>query len=325
MYKSIELFSGCGGLALGLERAGFHHIMLIDKDKDACNTIIQNRPYWNVVHADIKKTDFTPYDVDLISGGFPCQSFSYATDRPQGLEDTRGTLFYEFARAVDIIKPKVFLFENVRGLLTHDKGRTLSTIIGVLENSGYNIAEPRILNAVDYTVPQKRERVFVVGTRKDLNLVYTYPEPIPVEFTVRDALENVPESIGTVYSEEKKRFMELIPEGGNWRSLPKDLQKEYMGKAYYASGGRTTFARRLAWDKPCLTLTCSPAQKKTERCHPGETRPLTVREYARIQTFPDDWQFTGSLTSQYRQIGNAVPVNLAFFIGQSLKECLDGK
>lgn len=111
---------------------------------------------------------------------------------------------------------------------------------------------------------------------------------------------------------------ELVPEGGDWRDLPDDVARDYMKGSYHLGGGKTGMARRLSMDEPSLTLTCAPAQKQTERCHPWETRPLTVREYARIQTFPDNWQFAGTLSSQYRQIGNAVPVNLAWAIGRSL-------
>lgn len=115
----------------------------------------------------------------------------------------------------------------------------------------------------------------------------------------------------------------MVPPGGYWRDLPDDLQREYMKKSYFLGGGKTGMARRLSWDEPSLTLTCAPAQKQTERCHPDETRPLTVREYARIQTFPDDWNFAGPVTAQYKQIGNAVPVNLAHALGRSLVKLLN--
>ena len=118
--------------------------------------------------------------------------------------------------------------------------------------------------------------------------------------------------------------MELIPPGGYWKDLSDKNQREYMGNSYFMGGGKTGMARRLSWDEPSLTLTCAPAQKQTERCHPVETRPLNVREYARIQSFPDDWEFAGSMSSQYKQIGNAVPVNLGFHLGKSLIAMLDG-
>lgn len=116
-----------------------------------------------------------------------------------------------------------------------------------------------------------------------------------------------------------------IPEGGYWRDLPLPAQKKYMGASFFLGGGKTGMARRLSWAEPSLTLTCNPAQKQTERCHPSETRPLNVREYARIQSFPDDWHFTGSVSSQYKQIGNAVPVNLGYHIGRCVIAMLNNK
>ena len=115
----------------------------------------------------------------------------------------------------------------------------------------------------------------------------------------------------------------MVPQGRYWRDLPIDLQKEYMLKSYYLCGGKTGMARRMSWDEPSLTLTCAPAQKQTERCHPEETRPFKVREYARIQTFPDDWEFAGGPSQQYKQIGNAVPVNLGYYVGQALVKALN--
>ena len=142
---------------------------------------------------------------------------------------------------------------------------------------------------------------------------------------LREALHKCPKSEGQQYPEKKRKILELIPPGGYWRELPKELQKEYMGASFYMGGGKTGMARRLSWDEPSLTLTCSPAQKQTERCHPDETRPLTVREYARIQTFPDKWKFSGSISQQYKQIGNAVPVNLGYHIGDTIIKMLEGE
>jgi len=149
-------------------------------------------------------------------------------------------------------------------------------------------------------------------------------------FAVRDALKkgelfdtDVPPSEGQKYPKRKAEIMALVPQGGYWRDLPLEIQKEYMKKSFYLGGGKTGMARRMSWDEPCLTLTCAPAQKQTERCHPEETRPFTIREYARIQTFPDDWIFEGSATQQYKQIGNAVPVNFAYEIGASVVRFLN--
>ena len=332
-YKLIELFAGTGGLAIGLEKAGFKSVLLNEIDKHACNTLRKNRPDWNVVEGDISQIDFTSYHgkIDILTGGFPCQAFSYAGNK-RGFEDTRGTLFFEFARAVKEIKPKVLLAENVRGLLKHDDGKTLETMKQIIDELGYELVEPRVLKAMFYQVPQKRERLLLVGIRKDLNHLATFNWPSPYHriMTLRDALKkgelynsDVPTSEGQKYPEKKKKVLQLVPQGGYWRDLPEKLQKEYMMKSYYLGGGKTGMARRLSWDEPSLTLTCAPAQKQTERCHPEETRPLTVREYARIQTFPDDWQFSGPITSQYKQIGNAVPVNLAYAVGRALVRLLN--
>lgn len=332
-YSLIELFAGGGGLAIGMEQAGFDSILLNEWDKHACKTLRHNRPNWNVVEGDISEVDFTSYKgkVDVLTGGFPCQAFSYA-GKSLGFEDTRGTLFFEMARAVKETQPKVFLAENVRALLTHDDGRTLETIRGVIKELGYTLVEPRVLKAICYKVPQKRERLFLVAIRNDLanKAEFHWPSNYHKPLTLRHALKagelyetDVPESNGQVYPEHKRTIMEHVPEGGYWRDLPEQMQKEYMKGSYYLGGGKTGMARRLSMDEPSLTLTTSPAQKQTERCHPIETRPLQVREYARIQTFPDNWEFQGSLTAQYKQIGNAVPVNLSAAMGRALVRLLN--
>ena len=326
-YNSIELFAGAGGLAIGLERSGFNAVALNEIDKNACATLRKNRPDWNILEGDISNIDFTEYkDIDFLSGGFPCQAFSYAGNK-LGFEDTRGTLFFEFARAIKEIKPKVFLGENVRGLLTHDNGKTLEAIKSVIQELGYTLIEPRVLKAIFYRVPQKRERIFLVCIRNDLVKYnnFDWPEPFNEVLTLKDAFKkgvlyssDCPESQGQVYPKRKNEILSMVPPGGCWVDLPDDMQKEYMQKSYFMGGGKTGMARRLSYDSPSLTLTCSPAQKQTERCHPEHTRPLNVREYARIQTFPDDWEFIGPVSSQYKQIGNAVPVNLAHAMGNKL-------
>jgi DNA (cytosine-5)-methyltransferase 1 len=332
-FHLVELFAGAGGLAIGMEKAGFKSLMLNEIDKHACNTLRKNRPHWNVIQGDISKLDFSEFrgELDVLSGGFPCQSFSYA-GKQLGFEDTRGTLFFEFARAVKESNPKILLAENVRGLLNHDGGATLHAIRDVIKELGYTLIEPRVLNAMFYRVPQKRERLFLVGVRNDLAQAATFNWPSPHEriMTMTDALKagelfacDVPKSHGQMYPAKKASVLALVPPGGCWRDLPEKIQREYMMKSYFLGGGKTGMARRLSWDEPSLTLTCAPAQKQTERCHPDEIRPLTVREYARIQTFPDDWEFVGPISSQYKQIGNAVPVNLAHAVGRSLIRMLN--
>ena len=317
---AIELFAGAGGLALGLEQAGIKTLEHVEFDKACCETLRTNRPNWNVVCADIHNVDFSEYrdKVDIVTGGFPCQAFSYA-GKKMGFEDVRGTLFYEFARCIKETHPKMFMAENVKGLLSHDNGRTLNTIISVFEDLGYTIGNRKqILNACYYGVGQKRERIVIIGIRNDIHTEFHYPEAEKKQTTLREALNNCPLSNGISYSEKKRKVFELVPAGGCWVNLPENVAKEYMGKSYYSSGGRRGMARRISWDEPCLTLTCSPSQKQTDRCHPDEARPFTVREYARIQSFPDDWNFCGGIGSQYKQIGNAVPVELARRLGVQL-------
>lgn len=332
-YRSIELFAGGGGLAVGLEQAGFQNVMLNEFDHEACETLRRNRPNWNVLEGDVHTVDFTPYrgKVDFISGGFPCQAFSYA-GKGGGFEDTRGTLFFELARAVKEIQPLAFMGENVRGLTSHDGGRTLSVIKNTIKELGYTLIEPRVLRAIMYKVPQKRERLFLIAVRNDVYRegIFAWPEPYHRVLTLRDAFyagelyaTDVPESPYQKYPPKKEKVLALVPMGGYWRDLPIKIQKEYMGGSFHLIGGKTGMARRLSLDEPSLTLTCAPAQKQTERCHPLETRPLSIREYARIQTFPDEWEFVGKLSSQYKQIGNAVPVNLAAAVGRSLIRMLN--
>ncbi|MBP8707994.1 MAG: DNA (cytosine-5-)-methyltransferase [Caldisericia bacterium] len=320
-YTIIDLFSGAGGTSLGFENAGLQHSMLVEYDRYAVETLKINRPNWNIVHKDIRDVDFNGLSADIVEGGFPCQAFSYA-GKKLGFADVRGTMFFEFARCVDEVHPKIAIAENVKGLLRHDKGRTLQTMISILEKLGYRV-KYKVLKSQYYDVAQKRERLIIIGVRKDLNIPILFPKENDYLITLREALKDVPKSEGQNYSDKKKKIMQMIPEGGYWKDLPEGLQKEYMGASYYHTGGRTGIARRLSWDEPSLTLTTSPAQKQTERCHPTETRPLSVREYARIQSFPDDWFFAGSVNQQYKQIGNALPVNLAYHIGRTLIAMLD--
>lgn len=327
-FNSVELFAGGGGLALGMSLAGFHHVLLNEFDTAACKTLKTNRPEWNVIEGDVRHIDFTPLrgKVDFLSGGFPCQAFSYA-GKGAGFNDTRGTLFFELARAVKEIQPKVFMGENVKGLISHENGRTFETIKNAIAELGYTLVEPRVLRAIMYQVPQKRERLILIAIRNDIakRVEFHWPTPYHEVLTLRDALyqsvifdSDVPVSEGALYPEKKKRVLAMVPQGGDWRNLPEEIAKDYMGGSWLLGGGKTGMARRLSLDEPSLTLTCSPCQKQTERCHPIETRPLSVREYARIQTFPDSWNFQGSMSDKYKQIGNAVPVNLAWAVGRSL-------
>ncbi len=331
--KCIELFAGAGGLALGLEQAGFEEIGLVEFDHTACETLRINRPNWNVLEEDVievskrdllKEFKLKKGELDLLSGGYPCQAFSYA-GKKLGLDDVRGTMFYYYAEFIKQLQPKMFLAENVKGLTTHDGGKTIGTMVNVFKDLGYAV-EWQVLNAWDYGVAEKRQRVVIIGIRNDLKekVKFEYPTPHEYKPVLRDVLKNVPDSIGAKYPESKKKVFDLVPPGGYWKDLPDDVAREYMKSCYFMGGGRTGIARRLSWDEPSLTLTCSPMMKQTDRCHPDESRPFTTREYARIQSFPDEWQFAGKMNDIYKQIGNAVPVNLAKCVGIEIMNALNG-
>lgn len=299
--------------------AGFEPLLINEIDRVCCETLRRNHP----AHADkvrqcsMEEIRLDGVGADVVAGGVPCQAFSQAGER-RGFEDPRGRLILDFNRLVLEAVPKAFLVENVRGLATHNRGETLRSILALLSNDGMYRLRHEVLNAADYGVPQKRERLIIVGVRSDLGRDYEFPSPTGEKATLRHALNGVPQSEGIQYSDKKRRVLEQVPEGGCWVDLPEKVKKEYMGNALRSGGGMRGFARRLSMDEPCLTLLTSPSQKQTDRCHPKETRPLTVREYARVQTFPDSYEFCGSVSQKYRQIGNAVPVRLAFHLAKSL-------
>ena len=331
-FSTIELFAGAVGLALGIEKAGFRTLGLIEFDKDASNSLRVNRPDWRVINEDIANIsglDLEEYfrikrgELDLLSGGAPCQAFSYAGKR-LGLEDARGTLFYHYAIFLQKLQPKMFLFENVRGLLTHDKGRTYATITNIFGQAGYTI-QKKVLNAWDFGVPQKRERLITIGIRNDLldRVTFNFPKEHDYKPVLRDILLDCPEGPGVPYGENKRKIFELVPPGGYWKDIDPEIAKAYMKSCWNMGGGRTGILRRMSLDEPSLTVLTSPSQKQTERCHPLEARPFTVRENARCQTFPDDWKFCGSVQSQYKQVGNAVPVNLAYDIALEIHKSLE--
>lgn len=337
--KSIELFAGAGGMALGFEEAGFEHIALNEFNPNACKTLRTNRPEWNVLEGDIaqvKWSKFAKEKVDIVCGGFPCQPFSHSGKR-LGLEDTRGTLFYEFAKCLKDINATSFLAENVKGLLTHDEGRTLPVIINAFEEIGYHVYSPFIINANDFEVAQKRERLIIFGVKKEFKdyirfnlqeMQKTMKKKKPL--VLKDIFlpgkyypNPIPESLGTLFSEKKAKYFELVPEGGNWKSVDPAIAQEYMGPMYFSGGGKTGVLKRLSYDEASPTILTSPSQKQTERAHPKENRPLNIRESARVQSFPDEWIFEGSVSEQYKQIGNAVPVNLAKYLALYLKPQLE--
>ena len=333
-FKSIELFAGAGGLALGLENAGFEHIGLVEFNRAAADTLIFNRPNWRVLCEDVEQVaqrdlelefGIKKYELSLLSGGAPCQSFSYAGKR-LGLEDVRGTMFYHYATFLHKLQPKMFLFENVRGLLSHDSGKTYRTILDIFKDEGYRVVH-QVLNAWDYGCPQKRERLITIGIRNDLfnKCQFVFPKKQNYKPTLKDVkLDKNPDKTECArYSEYKTKVFSLVPAGGYWRDIDPVIAKEYMKTCWDMEGGRTGILRRIGLNEPSLTVLTNPGMKQTDRCHPLEVRPFSYRENARIQTFPDEWIFKGTLSEKYKQVGNAVPVNLAKEIGLEILKTLE--
>lgn len=341
----ISFFSGAMGLDLGLEQSGLTVVLGQDFDKDCIRTIQAN--HRTVIGGDIRKIDpetilqrtgLSVGEPFLICGGPPCQPFSTAGKR-LGIYDPRGSLFMDFLRMIQYIQPRFFIMENVKGIISskvEESGSGFQTVLDIIlseiRKSGYKEVHG-VLNAVDYGVPQFRERFILIGSR-DQESVFL---PMPTHFqvhqdrhyrwrTLRDAILDLEQNFGecTSFSEERVRFLKLVPEGGSWRDLPEELKRKAMGGAYLSGGGKVGFYRRLSYDQPSPTLVTSPVQKATMMCHPTQDRPLSIKEYARIQQFPDDWVFTGTVAAKYRQIGNAVPVGLARAIGLAIQAAADG-
>ncbi len=345
----ISLFSGALGLDLGLERAGFQIRVAVECNKFAAETIRKNRPDIVVLEKDIREVTtkevldaagLKPGEPAVVTGGPSCATFSTVGQRGS-LADPRGGLFREFVRVVREAKPRFFVMENVRGILSaavkhrplakrgpgyppleseERLGSALKVILGALGRLDYRVVY-NLLNTADYGVPQLRQRVVFIGSRhgEDVRL----PEPTHGSdewVTLETALEGLDEADPeyTTLPKGKAKFLKLVPAGGNWRDLPPKLQKAALGRAYDSWGGRNGFCRRLAWDRPSPALTTRPDSKATVLCHPDELRPLSVREYARIQQFPEHWQFAGGVPQKYKMIGNAVPLGLGKAVGDVL-------
>ncbi|MFN8494926.1 MAG: DNA cytosine methyltransferase [Caldilineaceae bacterium] len=380
-YSVVSLFSGGMGLDIGLEQTGrFITLATIEKESMFAETIRLNRdkgriatPHLQVYEIDICKLDpsqlmadlkLKPGELDLLVGGPPCQSFS-TTGRRGTIQDPRGTLIWQFLRFVEVLQPKFFLMENVRGLMSaairhrpmkdrpekggppleadEEPGSVVKLLIDELRTFDYRLDIFEV-NAVNYGAPQLRERVLFFGNR--LNHLIDFPEPthgisetqviqtslfdahkpsLQPFRTLRDALAGLNDENPIIldFSPRKKGYLALIPPGGNWRSLPPEVAQESMGKAYFAKGGRSGWWRRLSFDLPSPTIVTMPNHAGTALCHPTETRALTLRECARIQEFPNDWEFAGTAQEQYAQVGNAVPIRLGQVSGEVLAKHLD--
>ncbi|WIG47509.1 DNA cytosine methyltransferase [Bacillus halotolerans] len=333
----VSLFSGCGGLDLGLEQAGFNVVWANDIDKTAVDTYKYNMDSV-VIQKDITKisTDEIP-ECDLVAAGFPCQPFSSAGSR-KGVSDERGTLFEEAIRVIEAKKPLIVLFENVRGLLSTknlDGSLLIDSIVETLKDlePGYNI-NYKLLKASDYGVPQQRYRVIFIGIRKDLGVDYEFPEPThslnDPDLTVGNVLKNIAglpnqDEIWEL-SPQSKKLIPFIKEGGSWKDIPFDhlpprLKKIREDMKKYRA---PNFYRRFARDEINGTITAAATPENCGIIHPIENRRYSVREVARIQSFPDDFIFVGtSLASKYKVIGNAVPPKLGKIIGETLINLLN--
>lgn len=356
-YNTISLFSGAMGLDLGIEKAGFKIRVCVEKDKWAAQTIRANTSI-PVIERDINDvpTDeilaaagIGRQDVTLVIGGPPCQAFSTA-GKQKGFADFRGNVMLQYLRVVRDIMPEFFIMENVRGLqsaklnsvpaeyaeyepIKDVKGSAFHFMVAEFRKLGYSISHA-LLNAANYGVPEKRERIVVIGHRGE-----RVPIPSPThsengEFgtkkwnTLRSCIGDMEHRTDLHYTELRKRslpYMKILKEGQNWRNLPGDMAMQAMGKAYFLSGGKTGFLRRLKFDEPSPTLVTSPTMPATLLCHPTQLRPLSIEEYARIQQFPDSWTFNGRLETIYKQIGNAVPVGLGQAVGQQIMRFINGQ
>ena len=341
----ISFFSGAMGLDLGLEQAGLHVKICQDFDVSCVKTIEANGK--NAILGDIRniapedilnKTGLKQGEPFLVCGGPPCQPFSTAGKR-LGINDPRGSLFMDYIRMINYIRPRFFIMENVKGIMSSplktesdqplDKNSpktVLDVILSEFEKLEYKTVYG-ILDAVNYGVPQFRERFVLIGSRDHEDMFL----PIPTNFQMHQNKEMLWKTTGDVikdleknpgecasFSSDRLKYLRMIPEGGNWKDLPKDILEKAMGGAYLSGGGKVGFYRRLSYSQPSPTVVTSPVQKATMMCHPTQDRPLSIKEYARLQQFPEDWNFVGTTSAKYRQIGNAVPVGLAKAIGKAI-------
>jgi len=355
---AISFFSGAMGLDLGIENAGFDIRLACEIDKFCRQTIALNRP-GTALLTDINKCTAQEIrnkaglskkdSIDLIVGGPPCQAFSTAGKR-KGLSDDRGNVFLKYIELALELKPKYFVIENVRGLLScpmehrpHDqrgkkypdlsedelKGGALNFILSRLESSGYAYSF-NLYNSANFGTPQVRERVIIVCSRDGRKPPYLTPTHsengdygLPKWKTVKSCISKLKRHNHLNFPEKRLKYYRMLEPGQNWKNLPVKLQKEAMGKSYYSGGGKTGFLRRLAWDKPSPTLVTHPAMPATDLAHPVEDRPLSIEEYKKIQEFPTSWELAGPLVQQYKQVGNAVPVSLGHAVGKHIQNLLD--
>lgn len=353
--KALSFFSGCLGLDLGLEQAGIKTLLYCENDKFAKSTIKHNRPNTPLIDdildfngEDIKSLlNLKDGEIDIIVGGPPCQAFSTAGKRAS-FEDPRGNVFLHFVSMIEQFKPSYFVIENVRGLLSaalkhrpHSErganypsltpeelpGGALAYVLQRLGDSNYDISF-NLYNTANYGVPQKRERLIIIGS---LNGRVPYLKPthsevegfnLPSWKSFRSVASDLNEADQEYikFSDKRIEYYKHLKGGQNWRDLPAGIVEQAMGASYHSGGGKTGFYRRISWDEPSPTLVTHPAMPATDLCHPEIIRPLSVGEYKRIQQFPDNYDILGTTIQKYKQIGNAVPVGFGRVIGEALMD-----
>jgi DNA (cytosine-5)-methyltransferase 1 len=359
--NALSFFSGAMGLDLGLEQAGISMLLACEMDKSCRRTIAANRPdlallgdIWEYSADDVRKAAGLAVndEIDVVVGGAPCQAFSTAGAR-RGFKDERGNALLKYINLILELRPKYAVIENVRGLISapmshtphaerhndwvpgegEQAGGALLYILSLLRSGGYGISF-NLYNAANFGVPQSRERVIIIchrGGEKVPHLIPTNSQDgsfnLPKWRTLHNALADMNDikHHHVDFPEKRLRFYRLLEAGQYWKNLPEELQKEALGKSYFSGGGKTGFLRRLDWNKPSCTLVTTPNMPATDICHPTENRPLSIEEYKRIQQFPDDWEVCGSLSHQYRQIGNAVPVGLGVAVGRAILNHMTGE
>lgn len=311
MIKVISLFSGSGGLDLGfLETGKFEIILANDFNEHACKSY-ENYIGDHIICDDITNLKGLP-TADLIIGGPPCQGFSTANPN-RSFDDPRNQMFKQYARIITEVKPKMFLLENVSGMLTMEKGKVFELIKKELSNCGYTLYD-KLLNAKDYGVPQSRRRIIIIGVRNDINNKYIFPEAthsesnyLTVGETINDPINiNDPNHKIGKLSELNTKRINYIPEGGSMKDCPVELQN---------NSDLKRAMKRLDNNKVSYTIVHNNCD---HYYHPTENRRVTIREMARIQGYPDDYIFEGSKSEQSRQVGNSVPVGLGKVLAESI-------
>lgn len=345
-YNVISMFSGAMGLDNGIEKAGMRIRLCVEIQHAMAETIRINRPSIPLIEDDVRNYSGADLkalaglgnhdEVFLVCGGPPCQAFSTAGKR-LGFDDDRGNVFLKYLDLIGEIKPKYFLLENVRGLLSAiytppievplkivGKGSALAYALKKIHDIGYS-ATFTLYDSANYGVPQNRERVIILGSRDGYKIPLIPPthskngeKGLPKWTTFRSATQGLKKCTAAPIPPKRLMYFKMLGPGCNWRNLPPEMQEKAMGKSFSLPGGKTGFYRRLAWDEPSPTLVTCPTMPATDLMHPVEDRALSIEEYARIQMFPDSWVFSGTMSDIYKQIGNAVPVGMGYAAARHL-------